>query len=208
VSRLEVVLRRIARDLADRGCPWALVGGLAVSIRTEPRFTRDVDLAVAVATDREAERLARDLQGAGYGVQAVVEQEGTERLATVRLVPPGEDPAGVVLDMLFASSGIEPEVVAAADCLEVLPGFRAPVATIGHLIALKILARDDRTRPQDRGDLVALVGVAGSAEVDRARDAVGLIRERGFHRGRDLAGDLERLLHTITGPGGSCCEHP
>jgi hypothetical protein len=38
---------------------WAMLGGLAVSIRTEPRFTRDVDLAVAVAADDEAERLAR-----------------------------------------------------------------------------------------------------------------------------------------------------
>ena len=32
----------------------------------------------------------------------------------------------------------------------------APVASIAHLIALKVLARDDRTRPQDRLDLAGL----------------------------------------------------
>ena len=33
----------------------ALVGGIAVSTRTEPRFTRDLDFAVAVADDAAAE---------------------------------------------------------------------------------------------------------------------------------------------------------
>ena len=32
---------------------FALVGGLAVSVRAEVRFTRDVDLAVRVADDAE-----------------------------------------------------------------------------------------------------------------------------------------------------------
>jgi hypothetical protein len=32
----------------------AMVGGLAVSARAEPRFTRDLDFAVAVANDDEA----------------------------------------------------------------------------------------------------------------------------------------------------------
>lgn len=41
--------------------PFALVGGLAVSARTEPRFTRDADLAVALASDAEAEALIREL---------------------------------------------------------------------------------------------------------------------------------------------------
>ncbi len=41
--------------LGRLGLRWALIGGLAVAVRAEPRFTRDVDLAVAVADDRELE---------------------------------------------------------------------------------------------------------------------------------------------------------
>jgi hypothetical protein len=33
-----------------------VVGGLAVSARTEPRFTRDVDLVIAVSDDQSAEQ--------------------------------------------------------------------------------------------------------------------------------------------------------
>jgi hypothetical protein len=75
VTLLESALRRVADDLRARRTPFALVGGLAVWARCEPRFTRDVDLAVAVSSDPEAEALVRGLMDAGYRVLAQVEQE-------------------------------------------------------------------------------------------------------------------------------------
>jgi hypothetical protein len=62
------------------------------------------------------------------------------------------------------------------------------------LLALKLLSRDDRTRPQDQVDLVQLLRVAGRLDVEAARRAVGLIHARGFQRDRDLSQDLERLI--------------
>jgi predicted nucleotidyltransferase len=202
LSRLESILRRVARDLDDLGRRWALVGALAVSARAEPRFTRDIDLVVAVTSDDDAERLVRELQGRRYRAQAIVEQEATRRLATARLLPAGEDETGVVVDVLFASSGIEAEIASAADTVEVLPDLRIPVATIGHLNALKILARDDHTRPQDRIDLVALVALASREDIDQARTAVTLIAKRGFHRGRNLSAALEDLFGSYGVPPG------
>ncbi len=61
-----------------------------------------------------------------------------------------------------------------------------PVASTAHLIALKVLARDDENRPQDRQDLQSLIRVATSTELDEAADALRLISERGFHRDRKL----------------------
>ena len=55
MTALEQALRHICADLARTRHPFALVGGLAVSARTKPRFTRDADIAVAVASDTEAE---------------------------------------------------------------------------------------------------------------------------------------------------------
>jgi hypothetical protein len=194
LSRVEATLGRAADDLDALGRRWALVGGLAVSARTEPRFTRDADLAVRVTDDRDAEALVLALQERGYRVLSAVEQEATGRLAAVRLAPQWETGRGVVVDLLFASSGIEPEVVAAAEVLEVLPELRAPVAQVGHLLALKILSRDDRARPQDRVDIVALLANADAASLALARDALTLIEGRGFHRGRDLLADLDALI--------------
>jgi hypothetical protein len=45
---------RAAADLAELGARFALVGGLAVSVWGEPRYTRDVDLAVGVDLDEFA----------------------------------------------------------------------------------------------------------------------------------------------------------
>ena len=85
MTALESVLRRVHRDLTDARIAFALVGGLAVSARTEPRFTRDADFAVALPGDAEAEALIHNLRGQGYLVHAVVEQDAVGRLATVRL---------------------------------------------------------------------------------------------------------------------------
>jgi len=194
VNGVGAILRSAALDLAELRLRWALVGGLAVSARTEPRFTRDVDLVIAVRGDQDAEQAVHALQQRGYRVHALVEQEAAGRLATARLVPRGEDEAGFVLDILFASSGIEPEIAGSAELLEILPGLRVPVAGVGHLLALKLLSRDDRTRPQDQVDLVQLLRVAESGDIEAARHAVALIHSRGFQRDRDLPRDLERLI--------------
>jgi predicted nucleotidyltransferase len=195
VTLLETTLRDVARDLEASQVRFALIGGLAVSARAEPRFTRDLDLAVAVSTDREAEDLVRNLIQRGYRVLAQVEQEAAGRLATVRLRPPGASgAAGIVVDLMFASSGIEPELTAAAEIVEMFAGVELPVATVGHLIALKVLSRDDRARPQDRVDLRELLRVARHGDLELARGALARICERGYHRGRDLSRALDELL--------------
>lgn len=192
MTPLESVLRRIVADLAGAGVHCALVGGLAVSIRTEPRFTRDADLAVAVRGDAEAEALICRLRGDGYDVTALIEQNAAGRLATARLRP-SADPGAPIVDLLFASSGIESEIVRDAESVEVLPGLSIRVARTGHLIALKLLSRDDVNRPQDVIDLRALLKGASPEELARAGDAAGAIIARGYHRGRNLSADLDDL---------------
>jgi len=197
VNALETILRRIQAELNGQGKNWSLVGGLAVVVRGEPRFTRDADLAVVVESDTEAESLVRWLQGLGYSVLATVEQQATGRLATVRLLPPSEDPEGIVLDLLFASSGIETEVATASEILEILPGLKLPVARTSHLIALKVLSRDDVRRPTDLADLRSLIPKASQEDLREAERALSLITERGYHRGRDLPALFQQLLETL-----------
>ena len=164
-----------------------------------PRFTRDIDLAVATTSDPDTEALVRGFIATGYGVRATLEQESVGRLATVRLESPAEGPSAVVVDLLFASSGVEAEVVRAAEVLEVLPGLRIPVAAVGHLLALKLLSVSP-LRPQDSIDILALLREAKPADIDLARKTAALIVTRGFGRGRDLVADLEQHLRHFTRP--------
>ncbi len=50
-SPVELALRRAVADLDALKVRWALIGGLAISIRSVPRFTKDLDFAIAVAND-------------------------------------------------------------------------------------------------------------------------------------------------------------
>lgn len=116
VTRLEQALASAVRGLA--GSRFALVGGIAVSARTEPRFTRDLDLAVDVRDDTTAEAVVRTIVARGFRISTLVEQEAAGRL-------------------------------------------------------LQIATGDD---------------------LDLASESIRLIAERGFSRGRDLAGGLEAAL--------------
>ena len=190
-TRLLTALRRTAEALEVRRQPWALVGGLAVSVRSEPRFTRDVDVAAAVNDDAAAEALVSSLVASGFRLRLSLEHDTLKRLATVRLTPPGEPEEGVVIDLLFASSGIESEICREADRLELGSGLIVPVAQAGHLVAMKLLALAP-DRPQDAIDLRALIATLTEADRARARAATARIEALGANRSKPLSADLER----------------
>lgn len=63
---VEQELRRAVADFDALRVRWGLIGGLAISVRSVPRFTKDLDFAVAVANDSEAEDVVHRLRGRGY----------------------------------------------------------------------------------------------------------------------------------------------
>ena len=89
------VLSALRRENVE-GC---IVGGLAVSARCDPRFTRVVDIAVVVDTDEHAEALVRALATHGLRMNGLVEQEAVGRLAMARL----STDDGLSVDLLIAS---------------------------------------------------------------------------------------------------------
>jgi hypothetical protein len=188
-TKLERVLAAAARDIAAEGKYFALVGGLAVSVRAEVRFTRDVDLAVAVEDDAEAESLVYALKSRGYAAVASVEHEVQSRLATIRL----RSPEGVKVDLLFARSGIEGETVARATTVALPSVGSVPIARAEELLSLKVLSMTEE-RLQDRIDARNLLRVNVELDLDCVRDNLRLIAHRGYARSQDLAAKLRTLL--------------
>jgi hypothetical protein len=185
----EVALGDIVRQLRRLEKPFALVGGLAVSLRAEVRFTRDIDLAVAASDDADMERLVYELRDAGYVAIAVVEHQERQRLSTVRLA----SPSGIVVDLLAASSGIEAEVVARATAVSFEQIGEIPVARAEELLAMKVLSMTER-RLQDRIDAINLVLLNEGLDLDAVRENLARITERGYHRDQDLLAKLEAVL--------------
>ncbi len=182
---LRAVLAAADEVLGGVSSPWCVVGGLAVAVRTTARFTVDVDLVVPVVDDRAGEAVTRAFLRSGFALVAAREHEATGRLAAVRLERgPGEE-----LDLLFALTGIEAVIVKAAEPVEILPERVARTATLGHLVAMKLLSVDD-ARPRDEQDLVALFRRCDEVERRRVVAALAAIEAEGCHRGRDLLGLL------------------
>ncbi len=193
--KLADALQDLVRDLREQGAAFAVVGGLAASARGEVRFTRDVDVAVAVGSDEAAEALLFGLSRGGYVVVATVEQEATSRLATARL----RHRDGIVCDLAFATSGIEGEVVRGAEELELFPGLLVPTASPAALLAMKTLSASPQ-RPRDLEDIRAILAANPAlceAEVTLLLEA---IQARGYARGQDLLEKWGQLLARFRGP--------
>lgn len=163
-----------------------------MSVRAEVRFTRDVDIAVVVDDDADAEQLVLELRQCGYRAVASVEHETMHRLSTVRLVG-GDD---VKVDLLFASSGLEPEIVDGAAPVEVAAAGSIPVAAAEELVAMKVLSMTE-VRLQDRLDAQRLLQLVPDLNLNRVRADLKRIAERGFDRGQDLHSKLDSLLRAL-----------
>ncbi len=188
-SSQEATLADIAGHLERLERPFALVGGLAVSVRAEVRFTKDIDLAVVVDDDGDFEQLVFGPRGSGYTAVTLVEHKERRRLATVRL----ESPAGIIVDLIGSTCGIEREVVERATSIALPEVGELRVARAEELLAMKILSMSER-RGQDRIDAVNLLLFNEELDVEAVRDNVRRIMERGFHRGDQLLDKLESIL--------------
>lgn len=187
-------LRIAVGALEEADARYALIGGMAVSVHTQPRATHDVDLAVAAEDDLAAQAVCGHLLRCGFRVAAELDHTKLDRMATMRLVPPGipfsdDDEHPLLVDLVFMASGIEPEVVRDAQPMPIAPGLIAPVVPIPHLIAMKTLSASEQ-RLKDLADLQALVVAATDQQIADSRALAQLIMDRNVHSGRDLLAEL------------------
>ncbi len=184
-SRLERATAAAIAIFRQEETPFALIGGIALGLRATPRATVDVDFAIAL-DDLRAEHLIHVFQESGFRVGAVLVTRHDERLATVRL---RHESSKTIIDLLISFCGIEREIVRSAT-VEKWRTLALPVVTVGHLVAMKLLAN----RLQDQADLESLLLDIGAGERRRAVNATRRIQRLGLGDARDLVRELEALL--------------
>lgn len=132
----------------DHRVPYALIGGLAVGIRSGvPRATLDVDVAIASAVDR------------GWIIDRMVERGfrlGGEFAHSANLLHESGEPVQLAFDPWFDPMIARGEPIAMGD-LEIV------VVTTADLIAMKKRAAADPARPRskalrDQADIALLEG--------------------------------------------------
>jgi hypothetical protein len=179
---LQVTLADAAAFLENEGVPYALVGGMAVSLRGQPRVTADVDMVIAVDVDRALaliERLGQSkFRPLFDGIEEVVER--------AFILPLRHRSTYVKLDLAIGVSGFERQAVARAQPVEVA-GSPISVATAEDLLIMKVLAG----RPQDEQDVTGLVSAQGERlDWDYC---LAVATELGESLGQDLAGRINAL---------------
>jgi predicted nucleotidyltransferase len=194
-STLSEAITAVVSWFKARGFKFCLVGGLAVSFRTIERATSDVDLVIAVSSDKEAEQCVRELRDLGFTPAELLLRKESGSISTVRMLSP-EFPA-IYLDLLFFACGIEKEIIQSATDIEILPGVTVPAATLPSLVAMKVLSSGNKRRKQDLLDLENLISDASQSDLVEARKLTTMIKARGFGADRDLSAVLEELIKEI-----------
>jgi hypothetical protein len=153
---LRITLADAVGFLNAQSVPYALIGGLATSLRGRPRATVDVDLVIVVEMDRVVALIAALDQ---TNFRALFD-DAAEVAQQALLLPLRHKITKVKVDLAIGLSGFERQAVARAEQLE-MGGELVSVATAEDLVLMKVLAG----RPQDEQDLVGLV-IAQQSNID------------------------------------------
>ena len=144
-------LRDASAWLAESGVPFALIGGLAATVRGRVRVTEDVDLLLAC----DLTAAAALLNGVETSPFEAAFEDAEQLLRTAFILPLDHRETGVRLDLSVGLTLFEQEAVARAE-RQTLNGIQVFVITAEDLLVMKLLA----DRPKDQQDIEGIVETA------------------------------------------------
>ena len=100
VYPLHQLLERIARGLEDSGIPYMIIGGQAVLLHGEPRFTEDIDVTLGVAPDS----LGSVLKLVRHWNWRISVEPVEEFVRRTMILPCVEPQSGIRVDFVFSFS--------------------------------------------------------------------------------------------------------
>jgi len=148
-------LQAIARALSQHGIPYAVCGGVAVTVHGATRSTKDIDILVAPADVARVLDAVRPL-GFAFAALPLTFDAGTERERHVQRVSKIEGAHHLVLDLLLADSAFAGFLDGRVEVD--LPEGPLTVVAVDTLIRMKRLAG----RAQDLADIEKLEGKHGA----------------------------------------------
>jgi len=139
--------------LEQEGVRYVLIGGLAASLRGQPRVTADVDLVIGADVAR-ALRLISSLATSKFEPFVPDFEEVVKRSF---ILPSRHRYTGVKVDMALGLSGFEQQLIDRAEKMAIA-GQSVPVATAEDLLLMKVLAG----RPRDDQDVHGIIAARGA----------------------------------------------
>ena len=141
MSELDQALTALSSWLAGNGIAHMVIGGFAVTVWGEPRFTRDLDVTVSVP----AERLSESVHLIASQFPSLA-SDPVKFVTETRVLPIMVE--SVPVDLIFAALPYEEEAIARARPIKLKSG-TVPVCAPEDLILHKIVSH----RARDREDI-------------------------------------------------------
>ena len=149
-NQFDGAIARVAKLLKSRNLTFALIGGLASSIRGQLRVTADIDIVIDCEVP-EAIAMLEQLDDATF--RPFVEDAETS-IRQYYILPLKDVASETPIDLVIGASGFEKLVIQRAFKPK---GYPIPVATAEDLLLMKIMAN----RPQDQTDVQGIVSTCG-----------------------------------------------
>ena len=183
---VEALLYKALADVVSllerEGIPYALIGGLAASLRGQPRITADIDLVILSDVDRVL-KLASDLGATEFRPLFI---DPTEVIQRSFILPLRHRTTNIKVDLAIGLSGFERQAIARAKPMHVAETI-VSVATAEDLLIFKVLAG----RPQDQEDIQGLVVAQGDRlDWDYCLDTASQLQQAIGH---DLVESIRKL---------------
>jgi hypothetical protein len=168
--------------LAARSIPFAVIGGIAVSVRGEPRFTADIDAVIGIDIDRALALLA-GLERSSF---APLFAEAADVVKKSFILPLRHRQTRIKVDLAVGLTGFERKLIVRAQSVD-FGAVRVPVATSEDLLIMKVLAG----RPRDLED-ARRIAMRGGMGLDWH-----YVLEVGEELQEALSQDLNAPLHAL-----------
>lgn len=180
-------VRHLTETLRALDIKFALVGGVAVTLVSRPRFTDDVD-AVILDVDERLEWLISELRKAGFTTRAADQIAFTRSSRVLTLT----DPQGIRIDLLLGLLPFDEDLVARATEATLKDQSTVMVALPEHLVVMKAVA----WRPKDLDDIREIVAV--HPDLDREFVVKTFAEFAGLLEVPERVAELRKLLDDPT----------
>lgn len=137
-----------ARFLEEHSVSFAVIGGIAVSVRGEPRFTADVDAVVGLELTG-ALALLEATEGSPF---TPLFPDAEDVVRTSLILPLRHRQTRIKVDLAIGLTGFERQLIGRAEETDI-GNVRVPIATAEDLLLMKVLA----SRPRDTEDAERIV---------------------------------------------------
>jgi hypothetical protein len=165
---IEGLLSRLARALAEADVPYMVIGGQAVAVHGQPRFTDDIDFTVGLGPT-DTRRVLAAVRPTGLS-PAVPDPEAFVR--QTHLLPCVDDATGIVVDFAFTDSAYELQAIRRATSIQI--GEQSvSIASPEDLVIHKVIA----SRPHDLKDVAGILTKHDSFDAAYVREWLARFEE-------------------------------